>query len=129
MSEMILHGQPAVESQTATSSNVVYTPRFDICETDEEFTLYGEMPGVAPEDVEIRYENQQLAIWGKVAPRHSEARYWAQEYGVGNYYRTFALGDAVDAGSIQAEVKDGILTVHLPKKAEARPVKIAVKPG
>jgi len=129
MSEMILHGQPAVESQATALSNNVYTPRFDVCETDDEFTLYGEMPGIAPEDVELRFENRQLTIWGKMAPRHPEARYWTQEYGIGNYYRTFTLGDAIDARSIQAEVKDGILTVHLPKKAESRPVRIAVKPG
>lgn len=128
MSNMIVHEQLASPTHaSAVPSSSVYTPRFDICETDEAFFLAGDMPGVVAESVDIRFENRTLTIWGKVEPRHAGVRSWLQEYGIGDYYRTFQLGEEVDASAIEAEVKDGILTVRLPKKAEARPMRIAVK--
>jgi len=129
MNEMTVRNQPDVTIAAQPRSSVVYTPRFDVWESDHEFVLSGDLPGVTPEDLDIRMENKVLIIWGKVAPRHSQAALWAEEYGVGDYYRTFALGDAVDIESISAELKDGVLTVHLPKKPEVRPRKIAVKPN
>ena len=128
MNNMIVHDQPAIERRAAShESNVVFTPRFDICETEDAYVLAGDMPGVAADGVDIRYEQKTLTIWGKVAPRSEGVRYWAQEYGVGDYYRTFQVGDEIDASAIEAELKDGVLTVRLPKKVEARPMRINVK--
>jgi HSP20 family protein len=127
MSNMIVHEQPTVQRPASQQSNVVYTPRFDVCETDEAFVLTGDMPGVAAEGVDIRYENKMLTIWGKVAPRNEGVSYWAQEYGVGDYYRTFQLGDEIDASAIDAELKNGVLAVRLPKKPEARPMRVSVR--
>jgi len=128
MSNMIVHEQPTARSRAMSQqSNVVYTPRFDVCETDEAFLLTGDMPGVAADSVDIRSENKTLTVWGKVPPRNEGVSYWAQEYGVGDYYRTFQLGDEIDASAIDAELKDGVLTVRLPKKAEARPMRVTVK--
>lgn len=127
MSDMIVHNQPETQIGASARAGAVYTPRFDIWETDNEFVLAGDLPGVTPENLDIQFENKELKIWGKVSPRNPEARLWNQEYGVGDYYRSFVLGDAVDAESIGAELKDGVLAIHLPKKAEARPRRIEVK--
>jgi len=125
---MIVHDQPTAQTRAVSQqSSVVYTPRFDICETDEAFLLTGDMPGVAADGVDIRFENKTLTIWGKVSPRNEGVSYWSQEYGVGDYYRTFQLGDEIDASAIDAELKDGVLAVRLPKKPEARPMRISVK--
>jgi HSP20 family molecular chaperone IbpA len=105
---------------------VTFTPRFDIWENDQEYVLAGDLPGVDPAELEVRYENQELTIHGKVAPRHDDARYFAVEYGVGDFHRGFRLGELIDGEAIAAELKGGVLTVKLPKRAEARPRKIAV---
>lgn len=129
MSDLIVRNRPDVEVGSQARSGMTYTPRFDLWENDEAFVLAGDLPGVTPENLEIQYENQELKIWGKVAPRQGNFSYWSQEYGVGDYYRSFTLGEMIDAEGIAADVKDGVLTITLPKKAEARPRRIAVKTG
>ena len=105
-----------------------YEPRFDIWEGGDEVVLYGDMPGVVSENLDIQYENGQLSIRGDVAPRY-HAEMTAQEYGVGNYYRSFAVGKAIDADGISAELVNGVLTLRLPKSDRAKPRKIEVKSG
>ncbi len=128
MSELIVRND-SPEARTGAEPSVVFTPRFDIYETEKGFTLTGDLPGVSPNDVEIRFEKKQLIIRGTVKSRQSDVNYLLQEYGIGNFFRSFTLGDTVDATGIQADLKDGVLTIHLPKKAEAQPVRIAVKGG
>jgi len=129
MSDLIVRNQPDVEVGGQPRSGMTYTPRFDLWENDEAFVLSGDLPGVTSENLDIQYENQELKIWGKVAPRQGNVNYWSQEYGVGDYYRSFTLGEMIDAEGIAADVNDGVLTITLPKKAEARPRRIAVKTG
>jgi HSP20 family protein len=108
-------------------SQISFTPRFDIWETDQEYVLAGDLPGVDPENLEIRYEKQELTIYGKVTPRQGEARFFGVEYGVGDFHRSFQVGEQIDGEGISAELKNGVLTLHLPKRAEVRPRKIAVQ--
>ena len=113
-------------TQQRTRESVTYTPRFDICETEDELILCGDLPGVEAGDLDIRFEDKELAIQGKVAPRQADHRRLRDEYGVGDFYRTFAVGKSVDAGKISAELKNGVLTVHLPKAENAKPKRIEV---
>jgi len=129
MSDLIIRNQPDVEVSAQQRSGMTYTPRFDLWENNEAFYLAGDLPGVNSENLDIQYENQELKIWGKVTPRQRNVNYWSQEYGVGDYYRSFTLGEMIDAEAIEADIKDGVLTIKLPKKAEARPRRIAVKTG
>ena len=109
-------------------SRITFTPRFDVWETEQEYFLAGDMPGVAPEDLDVRYEKQELTIYGKVAPRIAgEGRMLSMEYGVGDFHRSFRLSDAIDGSAIAAELKAGVLTVRLPKREEVRPRKITVR--
>lgn len=104
-----------------------YTPRFDVVETADEVTLYGDLPGVQPGDLEITFENQELVIHGKVSPRWGAGnRYWAREYGVGDFHRTFAVSAGIDAQKIQAELTNGVLALHLPKAEAIKPRRIQV---
>jgi HSP20 family molecular chaperone IbpA len=117
------------EQSTAQQSNgsVIYTPRFDICETEDELILYGELPGVELGDLDIQFEGKELTIHGKVSSRHGDHRPLREEYGVGDFYRTFAVGETIDAEKISAELKNGLLTLHLPKVEAAKPKRIEVK--
>ena len=105
------------------SSN--YVPRFDLIETPDQFVLYGDLAGVKPEDVEVQFENDELSIHGKVGQR-KETKFLRQEYGLGDYHRKFSVGDAIDSSEIKAELKHGVLTVHLPKREVLKPKRIEV---
>lgn len=123
--QMVKNGEtPASDAGRAA---IVFAPRFDAWETESEYVLAGDMPGVAPEDLELHYENHELAIQARVAPRNPSGQPLCEEYGVGDFYRSFTLADSIDESAIAAELADGVLTVHLPKRAEVRPRKIEVK--
>ena len=110
-----------------TRSGRTYSPRFDIWETQEELVLYGDLPGVHAESLEIHFENDVLTIHGKVEPRHNDVEFLFGEYGIGDYYRTFTIGESIDSSKISAEMRHGVLTVHLPKSEAVKPRRIVVK--
>ena len=96
-------------------------------ETEEESLLLADLPGVKPEDVDVRFDNGELIIDGRCAPRHEGANYLLSEYGVGDFYRAFSISEHIDWQKISAELKNGVLTVHLPKAETVKPKKITVK--
>lgn len=104
-----------------------FSPRFDIWEGENEYILYGDLPGVAADSLDIHYENRQLTIHGKVDRRNTSQSDLLCEYGVGDFERVFSLGEAINQDAISAELKDGVLTLHLPKPEEAKPRRIEVK--
>jgi HSP20 family protein len=117
----------AVAPRAEPTQRVWFTPRVDILETDEELTLFVDLPGVRPEDADVRFENGELALHGRCGPRAHAGDFTRQEYEVGDFYRAFAIGEDIDADRIAAELKHGVLTVHLPKREAARPRKITVR--
>jgi HSP20 family molecular chaperone IbpA len=106
-----------------------YSPRFDIWENDDEMILYGDLPGVRPEGLDVRFENPVLTIHGQVSPRHSDITFLHGEYGIGDVHRTFTVGEAIDTERISAELKNGVVTVHLPKSEKVKPRRIEVNCG
>ncbi|MHB8897460.1 MAG: Hsp20/alpha crystallin family protein [Thermoguttaceae bacterium] len=129
MTEMVKKesgGEVATVERTRTGT--IYTPRFDIAETQDELTLYGDLPGVEPNDLDIRFENDRLVIHGKVESCHKEQQFLYGEYGVGDYYREFQIFEGIDGEKISADLKNGVLTVHLPKSEAVKPRRIEVKP-
>jgi HSP20 family molecular chaperone IbpA len=119
--------QPTQKQPESTREMPTYQPLFDILESENELTLYGDLPGVGPESLDIKYENEQLTVCGRVAPRNEGLEVVRQEYGVGDFVRVFAIGEAINAEAISAEVHNGELVVHLPKAELAKPKRIAVK--
>lgn len=106
-----------------------FLPPLDVSETDEEFRLRLELAGVAPGDVEVALDEGVLTIRGEKkgvsegegeTHRRVERRY-------GQFSRSVRLPAAIDAGDVKATFKDGVLTVVLPKRAEARPRTIEVQ--
>ena len=113
---------PVKEVRTETGKadptrDVVFEPRVDIVEMDDDMLLYVDLPGVKSEDVDVRFENRELQIRGKVTPAAPKPHFLLNEYGVGDYYRAFSVTDDIDAEKIRADLNDGVLTVHLPKAA------------
>jgi HSP20 family protein len=106
---------------------LTFEPRVDILENEAEYILTADMPGVDPKDIDVRLDQGTLMIHGKVAARQPEGTaYLIREYGVGDYRRTFDVGEGIDPERISAEYSDGVLVLHLPKVEAARPRKISV---
>jgi len=117
-----------VRSAERTRGGRAYRPNVDIFETADELTVLADMPGVKGDEIDINFENGLLTIHGRVQDRQpAEQRYLLREYGIGDFYRTFQVGEAVDTDGISAEYKDGVLTLHLPKVEAVRPRRIEVK--
>lgn len=104
-----------------------FSPRFDIWEGDDELILFGDLPGVEPNSLDINFENRQLTIHGKVCRCHVGNKSLYSEYGIGDFERTFTIGEAINGEGITAEMRDGVLTLHLPKSEAAKPRRIEVK--
>lgn len=106
-----------------------YIPTVDIIEKPEEFLLLADMPGVRSQDVDVRYEKGLLTIQAHVEPRRDDesTRYLFREYGIGDFHRSFELGDGIDASRIEAEMRRGVLHLHLPKAESVKPRKITVR--
>jgi HSP20 family molecular chaperone IbpA len=104
---------------------VVFEPPVDITEVDDTMLLYVDLPGVKAEDVDVRFENRELQIRGRVTPA-AKPHFLLREYGVGDYYRAFAVTDDIDAEKIRADLNDGVLTVHLPKAEALKQRRITV---
>src|SRR5918998_5282363 len=103
-----------------------YVPHTDVWETEEALTVVMEVPGVAREAVEIEVKEDVLRVEARVDPAKYEGLQPVHtEYGVGHWARAFALPDGVDRERIEARLEDGVLTLTLPKAAEARPRRIA----
>ena len=119
--------EPATPERTR--GGVYFTPLVDIYETEQELLLYADLPGARPEDVDLRYEQGELVLHGRVEPRHPERNFLLAEYEVGDFYRAFSIAETIDGSRIEAEFKNGVLIVHLPKMEAVRPRKISVRGG
>jgi len=106
-----------------------WAPSVDIVETPEGFQIKAELPEVKKDDVKISVDGGVLRIEGERKQEKEEKgkKYHRIERSYGSFLRTFTLPDNVDEGKVQAEFKDGILNVRLPKSEKAKPRAIEVK--
>jgi HSP20 family protein len=105
----------------------LFQPQTDIFETSEALTLVLEMPGVDKGSVELKVENDVLNIEGRVDfSKYEGLQPLYTEYNVGHYARSFRLSSKIEQEGISAELKDGVMTLVLPKaeKAKARKIKV-----
>jgi HSP20 family protein len=111
-----------------TRPGLVFTPNVDIFETDTELVLLADMPGVKAEYLSIDLRDDTLTLAGDVQPdQKSGESEISIEYEVGKYYRQFSLSEIIDQTKIDAQLKDGVLRLTLPKIEKATPRKIAVQ--
>lgn len=115
----------------STRGGPTYVPPVDIIEREDRYVLMADVPGARAESIDINYERGILTLHARIDPRQPEGttRWMLREYGVGDFHRTFQIGEGIDAGRIQAQVSNGVLTLDLPKAEAARMRKISVKSG
>lgn len=113
--------------ETTRNGASFFTPRVDIFETDSELYLYADMPGVRPDDIDLRYEQGELRLRGSVQPNEVKGSLLHGEYDVGDFYRVFQVHESIDASKIDAECKNGVLTVHLPKQEAVKSKQVPIR--
>lgn len=128
--EQELQVQPkreAEKKQERTVPSAAFVPSTDIFETEQALTVIMEMPGVGRESVDVRVENDIVTIEGRIDfSKFEKMQPVYTEYNVGNYVRTFQLSSKIEQSGINASLKDGVMTLVLPKAEKAKPRKIAV---
>jgi HSP20 family protein len=115
------------KKEESTAPVRMFLPTTDIYETDQALTVVMEMPGVDKEKVEINVEDGVLTVEGGIeSGKYQDLQPVYTEYNIGNFRRSFDLSNSVDQDKIRADMKDGVLTLTLPKAEQAKPRKIAV---
>jgi len=106
-----------------------WAPDVDIHETEHELVVKADLPGVKPEELDIRVENNILTIRGerKFEKKVNEDNYLRVERSYGSFSRSFSLANTVNTDAIRADYKDGVLTLSIPKREEAKPKQINVQ--
>lgn len=106
-----------------------FAPAFEVKETKDAFLFKADLPGVKDKDVEVKLHANRLTISGKRdAEREDKSdAYYTYERTYGSFLRSFTLPDSIDADHVQADLKEGVLTVAVPKKADAQARTIAIK--
>ena len=126
--ELQVQRKREVESkQESTTPARVFVPVTDVFETDQALTLTLEMPGVTKDRLEVRVQNDILTVEGGIDfTPYEKLRPVYTEYNIGNYARTFQLSSQIEQDGISASLKDGVMTLILPKVEKAKPRKIEV---
>ena len=108
-----------------------WAPAVDIFENEHELVVKADLPDVKPEELDIRVENNILTIRGerKFEKKVDEKNYLRVERSYGSFARSFALANTVNSEAINADYKDGVLTLTIPKREEAKPKQIKVSVG
>ena len=117
---------------TAEESNLTpWAPAVDIFETEHELVVKADLPEVNPQDLDIRVENNILTIRGerKFENKVNEENYLRVERAYGSFSRSFSLANSVKSDAIKADYQDGVLTLSIPKREEAKPKLIKVNVG
>jgi HSP20 family protein len=111
------------------SSRAAWAPAVDISESPEAILVHAELPGIKPEDVKVDVENNVLTLRGerRSETKKDEGTLHRVERFYGSFSRQFLLPRTVDPDKIDAELKDGVLTVRLHKRAEVKARQISVK--
>ena len=127
--ELQVHQKREVEkAQEPTRPTRAFLPTTDIFETEDALTLVLEMPGVDRGNIDVSVENGVLTIEGKINfDKYEGLQPVYSEYNIGPYRRSFRVSSRIDQDKIKAEIRDGVITLVLPKAEEAKPRRIEVR--
>lgn len=109
--------------------NAVWSPLTDISENKDQYILKMDLPGVSKENLKLNFHDGELTISGerKQEKEDKDSKYHRIERTYGKYYRSFTLPQTIQADKINAEFKDGQLTITVPKSEEAKPKELEIK--
>lgn len=102
--------------------DATFTPDFDVKEKKEEFQFSADVPGIAEKDLQVQLAGNRLTVSGKRESEKSEQNetYYSSERSYGSFTRVFTLPDGIDSDRIRAELKNGVLSITIPKRPEAQ---------
>jgi HSP20 family protein len=120
-----------LERSEEESNLTSWAPAVDIYETEHELVVKADLPEVDPKDLDIRVENNILTIRGerKFEKKVNEDNYLRVERAYGAFSRSFSLANTVNSEAIKADYQNGVLTLTIPKREEAKPKQIKVNVG
>lgn len=119
--------QEVAQGEESTVPTRYYVPQTDIFETDDALNVVMEMPGVAKDNISVDLENDRLRVEGRIEFSNYDGMDPVYvEYNVGHYERSFSLSNKIDQSKISADLKDGVLTLVLPKVEDVKPRQIKV---
>jgi HSP20 family protein len=123
-----LLGWDPLREGTRVSYQSTFSPTFDVEELKDAYILKADLPGLTESDVDVTVMGNALTISGKrEAEQEREGqRYYAIERGYGAFSRTFSLPDGANLDDLSANLKNGVLTLHIPKRPEVQPRKISL---
>jgi HSP20 family protein len=129
MDQLIRNFGPTGGREEALGTNFV--PAVDVYEDEHGITLKLEVPGIDEKDLDVRVENNTLAVHGerKFEKEEKEENFQRIERRYGSFTRTFTLPNTVNTDEVQADYDKGVLKIHLNKRAEAKPKQIKVNIG
>ena len=106
-----------------------FSPAFEVKETKESFVFKADVPGLREPDLEVNVSGNRLTVSGKREQEKQEQNdtYYTYERSYGAFTRSFTLPDGTDSNAVRADLKDGVLTMTVPKTPEAQPKRIPVK--
>lgn len=106
----------------------IFAPDIEVKETKDAYVFKADLPGVREQDLEVSVTGNRLTVGGKreEEERREDDRYFAYERSYGSFSRSFALPEGADVESVKADLKDGVLNIIVPKKAEVQPRRIEV---
>ena len=119
------------EADKEAMTRADWAPLVDIAEDEKEYVIKAELPEVTKDDVNVSLQEGVLTITGerKFEKEEKGKKYHRVERAYGSFARSFSLPEDADATKVQAEFKDGVLKVHLPKSEKAKPKSVEVKVG
>jgi HSP20 family protein len=121
------NGPTTTAARTEAAPDLTFQPTVDICDRGAEVLLVCDVPGARPDGIDVTFEDGVLAVQAAVPPRELPGSALRREYGVGNYRRSFRLGEGFAASLITADYRRGVLTIRVPRLAAVRPRKVAVR--
>ena len=119
---------PAAGAKSEAKPLPRVSPATDILEREDGFYVYMDIPGVRREDLKIDINENEMLVTGRAGQAASDKETFLEvQFGPGEYVRAVSLSDLVDRERIKAALKDGVLTIHLPKLEKAAPRRIPVQ--
>jgi len=129
----LMHWDPFVEMTPRLwrGTEALFVPAFEVRETKDGFVFKADLPGFKEPDIDISLTGNRLNISGKRESESTEESdtYYCSERSYGSFNRSFTLPDGIDPDQIEAELKDGVLSLKVQKKAEAQPKKVSLRAG
>jgi HSP20 family molecular chaperone IbpA len=127
MKDLSVQEKRELKAEESTRSGLYFEPSVDIYETASSLTLIADVSGIRSENLEVNIRDSVLTLNGHVKELDERWKPIYEEYRIGHYTRQFKLGHQIDQAKITAVIKDGVLTLTLPKAEAAHPRRIQVQ--